>query len=113
MLHKIVQQQCEGFDEEFFHSNICHENMRTLKEKCSCGHEEVKNYFKEGYVDLIEAEIARKKGMMKQTLEDDSLMLLTRYERETYGEEVLGYNQAIQEDIAYLEKELEELKKIN
>lgn len=63
-------------------------------------------------ISLLEAELERKKGMTKETLEQDSLMLLTRHERETYGEEVLGYNQAIQEDITYLTEQIEECRKL-
>lgn len=55
-------------------------------------------------IELIEAEIERKRGMRKKLIKN---RMGDYYEDENWE----GYNSAIDEDIAYLEENLQKIKK--
>lgn len=98
MLHKIVQQQCEEFDHYLYEEEISIEKRDRRQ---------IKRYLLSSHISLIQSEIERKKGVMKNV---DDFKNYDYLDNDTVLH--IGYNQAIQEDITYLEKELEEIKKI-
>lgn len=109
MLSKVVQQSVEEFEE-----NIPEE----VGEDKRYGYKHIQNDYTHtvtdwgflkkdlisSHISLIEAEIARKKKIMKAITSDARLF------RQTFTES--GYKHAIQEDIQYLEGELELIKKM-
>lgn len=122
-MHQTIQQSVEEFREEFLKEFCKIEPYRDTEIVYLKGFLE-KNYnliptpktivlfTKEkhisSHISLIEAEIARKRGMMKDEFAQNAEGQITFGAVRTR----VGYNQAIQEDIQYLEGELELIKKL-
>ena len=106
MLSKIVQ---ESALDEFFHEleyiDYCIGlwQLGTTEEQKSRKKILKENIIKRTQISLLEAELERKKGMMKKE-HKDWITKLTDEEN--------GYNKAIQEDITYLQEQIEEIKKL-
>ena len=106
-LSKIVQESVEKFDEQFKSS---YAYPFVFDETCN---EDVKNFIISSQISLLEAEIERKKGMMKEMHHHISCKE-THLEAfcECVDEVSMYYNQAIQEDILYLTEQIEECRKL-
>lgn len=129
MLHKIVQESVEKFDNEFIKESTCEHGFTKIHytceqhkyphvlgnrfgedcETCNPPQKKTPKDFKHllisSHISIIEAEISRKKGMIiyQEDMQDAKTEELIK---------ALAKNELIQDDITYLEKELEELKKI-
>lgn len=108
MLSKIVQESVYNLGIDHGHANNCDLQPPMNKEcQCTCGYESIEKDFISSQISLLEAELERKKGMIKDGYEEDVFGLTTFNPIKTEQ-----YNQAIQEDIAYLTVQIELIKAI-
>ena len=104
-LSKIVQESVEKFDEQFKSS---YAYPFVFDETCN---EDVKNFIISSQISLLEAELERKKGMMKREHGDTVMPNSHGLIIETLAEKRL-YNKLIKEDTTYLTEQIEEIKKL-
>ena len=102
MLSKIVQESKRKLSEDI---------GEFQRERITC--EQLDYGIYESFISILEAELERKKGMMKKIYDNWATTHDRDEERFTkLTKEEKGYNQAIQEDIDYLEGEITKIKSL-
>lgn len=105
MLHQLYQKQVEAWKERFVTDigsyQVIDDNFVSPKDLLSSRHKDT--------IELIEAEIERKRGMRKDIQRQDFDHPFI-YDTDEGVAEKEGYNKCLDEDIAYLEEELRKLK---
>lgn len=95
-LSKIVQESVLSFNEQFMPSNNGYKDGGLITEPLTILMEEASKHLISSQISLLEAELERKKGMIR----------FTRDMKSTWNNEI------IQEDITYLEEQIEECRKL-
>jgi len=93
-LSKIVQESVDETLEKVYEEIVCED----------IGYEDFKSFFISSQISLLEAELERKKGMIQE---------ITRIDYKVgSGDRKYWQNELIQEDIVYLEEQIEECRKL-
>ena len=68
---------------------------------------QIKSYIQLKTIELVKEEL---EGEKKNELSDSDIQLLSRHEREDYGEEVVGFNSALSTAITLLDTIIQDIK---
>ena len=113
-LSKIVQESVSQIENKYEHHNqLC--DIFSERETCDCKQSDMRKDIISSQISLLEAELERKKGMIKMELCRDCYeesQEVEGYNNDIYHEEDCEYNDIINADITYLTEQIEEIKKL-
>ena len=115
-LNEIIKESVEKFTDEWQRYLCPAPASKELGwlERAEIGRERTENFLISSQIALLEAELLRKKGMMKDYIWDNGDCSICGFMSIVHDEDhgCAYYNQAIQEDIKYLEEQLDLIKKM-